>query len=118
MAVKARFAGVTDSAGTAGVVHVTGAARSACTSAAASARLYTRTSSISPLNHSDQIEFPPIRNAPVPTMAEPVTALLETCTPLTYMRSVVPSNVVARWVHTPAGTAEALLVLDSSGVAM
>ena len=47
---------------------------------------------MTPLNHSPQIELPPIDSGPLPGVIGPLRAVLvPACTPLTYTRSVVPS---------------------------
>ena len=53
-----------------------------CTSAALSARLYTRMSSSWPANHSGQIEFPPKRSGPDDWSNEPVNDCVDTWLPL------------------------------------
>src|SRR5215210_7244243 len=76
------------SAGAGGVVP-TRVSRSAMTSAADSARSYTRTSSMVPLKNSEpQTLFPPMRSAPAEVGIGAVRALLATCAPLTYRRQV------------------------------
>ena len=59
--------------------------------AAVSARLYTRTSSTRPWNHSGQTALPPILSAPVEPAMAPVRATVEDCVPFTNSRSAVPS---------------------------
>jgi hypothetical protein len=48
------------------------------------------------LNHSAQIELPPIRKGPVDAGRLPVTAVVVTRVPFTYSRTAVPSYVEAR----------------------
>ena len=48
-----------------------------------SARLYTRTSSMRPENHSLQTELPPIRRFPSETSIESDSGTLATASPLT-----------------------------------
>src|SRR3954451_3876827 len=67
--------------------------------------LYTRISSILPLNHSPQTEVPPMRRAPELVIIEPLTALVPTATPLTYSVTVEPLNVAARCDHWPVVSA-------------
>ncbi len=49
--------------------------------------------------------LPPMRSEPAPTSMVPVTAALETSTPLMNTRCVVPSYVVARCTHAPLAIA-------------
>ena len=49
--------------------------------------------------------FPPIFNAPVDTAMGPAKVLVTFWTPSTYSLQVVPSQVVARCDHAPAGRA-------------
>jgi hypothetical protein len=60
-------------------------------SATLSERLYTRTSSIRPENHSAQIALPPIRSGPPDVVINPGASVLATWKPFTYRRSVVAS---------------------------
>ena len=69
----------------------TGVFMSCWISAAVSVLLYTRTSSMSPANHSEGRLSPPIRRAPVEVSIEPDRARLDACTPFTNRRSVDPS---------------------------
>lgn len=70
-------------------------------SVADSARLYKRTSSIVPLNHSfAYTALPPIRKAPGEVATTEFLLRLPTCVPLTYTRIVEPLNVRARWLQT------------------
>ena len=62
---------------------VTALAMSPWISAGVSARLYSRTSSISPLNHSPQIALPPILNALLDVTSEPDPSSVAVWTPLT-----------------------------------
>ena len=64
-----------------------------------------RTSSILPLNYSPQSAFPPIFSGPEDTAMGPAKALVAFWTPSTYSLQVVPSQVVARCDHAPAGRA-------------
>src|SRR3954451_5299928 len=64
------------------LVPLTGVFMSLVISLADSARSYTRTSSMAPLNHSDQIELPPMSSEPPPVI-EPPPAVVATAVPLT-----------------------------------
>jgi hypothetical protein len=68
-------------------------------SPALSARLYTRTSSIKPANHSGHTPFPPTRNTPVEGAKLPDTTVDDTNTPFTYNRKLAPSYVDAKCDH-------------------
>ena len=74
----------------------TGVVESDWTWAAVRARLYTRTSSIWPANHSLHTAFPPMRNGEPLMPMLPAARALATWVPFTYSRRVVPSQVVAR----------------------
>ena len=58
-----------------------------------------------PLKNSCSAELPPIDSGPVEVGIVPGTALLATCVPFTYRRSVAPSYVVATCDHVLAGSA-------------
>jgi hypothetical protein len=80
--LKDRVAGVTDSDGAPGTpAQLIARAMSAPTSAAVSARSYTRTSSIRPVKNSGQTLLPPIRSAPPLTVMLPNASSLATCVP-------------------------------------
>src|SRR2546427_6445691 len=68
-----------------------------------SARLKTRTSSIFPSN-GDVESVSPIHSAMLYAPPQSPVAAEASCTPLTYRRAVVPSNVRATWYHLPATT--------------
>jgi hypothetical protein len=57
------------------------------------------------LKYSPQIALPPIFTGELDVRMLPLTATDDTWVPFTYRRSVVPSNVNARCVHVPVGTA-------------
>ena len=84
---------------------VTGFAMSVWMSVWLSAARYTRTSSIRPAKNCPYSESPPICNGFADVANDPVCALLATCAPFTYKRSVDPSYVAARCDHTFAATA-------------
>src|SRR4051794_23068713 len=69
----------------------TGVFMSVWISGAVSARLYTRTSSIEPANHSPHTELPPMRSEFADVTIAPVDAWVAVCTPLTNVRIVAPS---------------------------
>ena len=68
-------------------------------SGALSPRLYTRTSSITPLKYSPQMLLPPMLSWSLDVNSVPLAAALFTCTPLMYTFTVEPSNVVATCVQ-------------------
>ena len=66
-----------------GGVPPTGVLMSVWISLVESARLYTRTSSMTPAKYSPQTELPPIRSGAVEETMLPVSARELTCTPFT-----------------------------------
>src|SRR5436190_660398 len=63
-----------------------------------------RTSSMRPLNHSDQTLLPPIRSGAVEALIDPACARVPTWTPFTYVRIAAPSYVTARCAQVPAAS--------------
>ena len=58
---------------------------------------------MTPLNHSPQIELPPMRNGASEARAVPDTAVVRTRLPFTYSRKLPPDNVAAKCVHVFSG---------------